>query len=297
LTNNSAWDTKPAWSPDGNSIAFTSDREGNSDIYLMDSDGSNQRRVVESANVFDEDGYSYEYSSEAAWSPDGSMIVFAAGRTYIESSVSNLHMLDLSTGIIHQFTDGPYSGIFPAADTDRFPSWSPAGDKIVYVSHKPNSGIIVKDSNSGIEDPGTIVLQPQYPVSVEWSPQGNYFVLCAGGPSTDIYLVQVDNHTGIPMDEPYWLTYGLYPTWSPHGNEIAFTYDRDIWAIAEVLEPCTLKGDINRDGVTNIIDLALLCGEWLEDVGFGKWEDINKDKEVNSLDYSIVADEWMQEEW
>jgi TolB protein len=45
LTNAPGRDTQPTWSPDGQFIAFTSDRDGNSEIYLMAADGSNPRNI------------------------------------------------------------------------------------------------------------------------------------------------------------------------------------------------------------------------------------------------------------
>jgi Tol biopolymer transport system component len=36
----------PAWSPDGNEIAFTSSRDGNLEIYIMNADGSNPRNLT-----------------------------------------------------------------------------------------------------------------------------------------------------------------------------------------------------------------------------------------------------------
>jgi TolB protein len=58
LTDNPAWDGKPAWSPDGTKIAFVSDRDGNGDIYVMNADGSNVIRLTN-------EGYNFEPS----WSP------------------------------------------------------------------------------------------------------------------------------------------------------------------------------------------------------------------------------------
>jgi Tol biopolymer transport system component len=41
-------DENPAWSPNGQAIAFTSDRDGNSEIYVMNADGSGEQNVSES---------------------------------------------------------------------------------------------------------------------------------------------------------------------------------------------------------------------------------------------------------
>lgn len=46
LTSDPADDLLPAWSPDGRSIAFVSTRNGNPEIYIMDADGQNQRRLT-----------------------------------------------------------------------------------------------------------------------------------------------------------------------------------------------------------------------------------------------------------
>ena len=46
LTNHAWYDDSPAWSPDGKGIAFASDRDGNWEIYLMNTDGSNPQRLT-----------------------------------------------------------------------------------------------------------------------------------------------------------------------------------------------------------------------------------------------------------
>src|SRR6185503_1228170 len=60
LTNNSAYDGEPAWSPDGTKIAFTSARDDNSNIYVMNADGSEQMRLTHAAGN----------NGDANWSPD-----------------------------------------------------------------------------------------------------------------------------------------------------------------------------------------------------------------------------------
>jgi Tol biopolymer transport system component len=59
-----------SWSPDGSRIAFTSNRDGNSEIYLMNPDGSNMVRLTDNPAS----------DKEPAWSPDGSMIAFSSDR-------------------------------------------------------------------------------------------------------------------------------------------------------------------------------------------------------------------------
>ncbi len=62
LTSGGAFDFQPRYSPDGSSIAFTSDRDGAQNIWLMDPDGGNLRQVTEEG--------SREVNSPS-WSPDG----------------------------------------------------------------------------------------------------------------------------------------------------------------------------------------------------------------------------------
>jgi TolB protein len=66
LTDNLLGNYFPSWSPDGKRIAFTSERDGNSEIYIMNADGSGQIRLT---NNKASDGM-------PTWSPDGKRIVF-----------------------------------------------------------------------------------------------------------------------------------------------------------------------------------------------------------------------------
>jgi len=53
LTNDSAEDKEPRWSPDGNKIAFVSDRSGKYQIFVMDKDGSNVKQVTDIKDKID----------------------------------------------------------------------------------------------------------------------------------------------------------------------------------------------------------------------------------------------------
>ena len=61
----------PAWSPDGKRIAFTSNRDGNYEIYVMNADGTGLRNVTQHPG---QDNY-------AAWSPDGKHLAFLSNRS------------------------------------------------------------------------------------------------------------------------------------------------------------------------------------------------------------------------
>lgn len=66
LTSGMAYDMQPRWSPDGKRIAYTSDRGGTENAWLMNADGTGARPVTQEADRF---------SNSPAWSPDGRWIV------------------------------------------------------------------------------------------------------------------------------------------------------------------------------------------------------------------------------
>src|SRR5215211_848524 len=64
-----AYDSAPAWSPDGEQIAFESDQDGDMEIYVMNVDGSDVRQMTD--NTIHDEG--------PVWSPDGKRITFTSG--------------------------------------------------------------------------------------------------------------------------------------------------------------------------------------------------------------------------
>jgi Tol biopolymer transport system component len=80
-TNNGVFDGTHKWSPDGTKIAFTrvigdADRDGNFDIYVMNADGSNPRRLTTDPASHDND---------PSWSPDGTKIAFLCDKGAMKS--------------------------------------------------------------------------------------------------------------------------------------------------------------------------------------------------------------------
>ncbi len=66
LTTGPAYDTQPRFSPDGKTVAFTSDRSGIENIWLVDADGKNPRALTEEKDM---------YVRTPAWTPDGTYVL------------------------------------------------------------------------------------------------------------------------------------------------------------------------------------------------------------------------------
>jgi Tol biopolymer transport system component len=69
LVTSLGWDTRAGWSPDGRRIAFSSERDGDEEIYVVNTDGSGERKLTDLPGVD---------ATNAAWSPDGTQISFVA---------------------------------------------------------------------------------------------------------------------------------------------------------------------------------------------------------------------------
>jgi len=117
-----AGDYGPAWRPGAAQIAFTSWREGQKDLYLVNADGSGLLRLT--ADAADEE--------EPAWHPDGQRIVFVR---WLEHD-ADLWELDLASGAITRLTRDPYP--------DRAPSYAPDGT-LFWTRYVPGEPFEVHD--------------------------------------------------------------------------------------------------------------------------------------------------------
>jgi TolB protein len=116
ITNSPTNDYQPAWSPDGQTIAFVSERDDNHHIYLMDSDGKNQRRLTKSNMT----------EIEPAWSPDGAMIAFVSSEGMLSS---NIYVVNVDGTDLHPLTN-------ETVGYNENPVWSPDGTLIAFWSDR-----------------------------------------------------------------------------------------------------------------------------------------------------------------
>ena len=115
LTDNDLWDLYPVWSPEGKQIAFLSWRGESLDIYLMDSDGSNQQLLYDS-------GY---HDADIDW----------VGDTIVFTQQSQIWKMKSDGSLAAPITDHPRTGEWGQANLpfgDYDPRLSPDGKRVLF---------------------------------------------------------------------------------------------------------------------------------------------------------------------
>ncbi len=186
LTEDSpANNTQPAFSPNGEQVAFRSEREPKG-IYIIGASGDNLRRVA-------------DFGFHPSWSPDGKEIVvgtFGLAAPNVRTGLNNaLLIVNVETGAKRELLK---------ADA-TFPAWSPNGTRIAYWYNPDGLGRrdIATVSASGGEP---VVVTKDFAVSnwnPVWSPDGKYlyFVSDKGG-NLNFWRVSIDETTGEVLSAP-----------------------------------------------------------------------------------------------
>jgi Tol biopolymer transport system component len=121
LTGGNADDCWGDWSLDAASIVFSSNRDGNYELYIMNADGSNVRRLTHTPDLNE---------TFPDWSPDGTQILFFSYPT--RGQRQDIYVMDMDGTNIHQLTDSPRI-------VDEDPIWSPDGTQIVFQSDRDSN--------------------------------------------------------------------------------------------------------------------------------------------------------------
>jgi Tol biopolymer transport system component len=189
----------------GGLIAFYSDRDGNPEIYIMNSDGSDQHRLT----------FSPFEDSSPDWSRDGSQIAFISDRD--DPQAGNCFP-DCMYQIYVINADG--SGEHKLVDTESralHPDWHPDGTKLSFDTEFNLEGdiYVVNADGSG---PQRLIEDGFW---ADWSPDGSQLVFASKRDgNVEIYVADADGSNQRRLTENRQLDY--FPAWSPDGRRIAF---------------------------------------------------------------------------
>ncbi len=153
---------RPSWSPDGNSLAFGSDATGNLDIYTVPVEGGAPQRLTTNTGI----------DKDPAWSPNGAQIAYAS-----DQNSPTVRKFPGTTEIFLINADGTGSitELTNAGGNSFWPSWSPDGKQIVFVSDRSGDSDLYVMSAQGdgqdlitYDDQGAEDRAPSYSTDGLW---------------------------------------------------------------------------------------------------------------------------------
>lgn len=214
--NEDVIDEQPSFSADGQSIVltghpdFTNDKTPSEELYLVNADGTNRRRLT--ATTTDE--------SQGSISPDGTRILFTS---FVNPGYPELHVMAI---------DGSGRTVLLAGDSNgnfSDPKWSPDGTRIAFTRNDKEADVCVMTVQTATVscltgDTGDLAYQP------DWSPDGSKLAFVMDPfvikgqkveSNPEIWVMNADGGgrtrlTNSPLSESQ-------PAWAPDGSKIAFT--------------------------------------------------------------------------
>jgi TolB protein len=180
----------PRFSNDGNKIAFSIIRGGNTDVYVMDLRSRQITRLTNDPGI----------DTSPSFSPDGSQIVFTSDR----SGSARLYVMRADGSGQRPISRG--GGIYTA------PSWSPTGNLIAFTKQgggRFSTGVMNADGS------GERILSSSYfEEGPNWAPNGRYVMFARQTPGGDTRLWTVDL-SGRVVSQAGYNGRGTDPAWSP----------------------------------------------------------------------------------
>lgn len=188
------------WTPGTERIAFNSERDGNSEIYIMDAFGGGLKRLTDDP----------AYDAWPAWSPDGAQIAFMSDR----SGNPDIYVMDADGGNLRQLTTH--------SANDIWPEWSPDGTRIAFPSRRDGNFeiYVINADGSNLQRLTNTASVEDFPA---WSPDGKQIVFSRSEGNDGTYVMDADG-----SGERKLLDFRIFePCWSPDGGRIVFGSDHE----------------------------------------------------------------------
>ncbi len=200
----------PAWHPDGQTIGFLYEN----DYWMTDLNGSNRRNLTRGRIKF--------LGGAPAWSPTGTKITYSAW----DVASSDIFVMDADGRNSENLTQDQHHSLEP--------SWSPYGNRIIFRTWKglnppfgDETNLFVIDANGG--NRRNLTMNPRGKnASPSWSPDGKKIAYKASPkpglwfPPHHIYVMNADGTNQVMLTEAGRWVYEWHPTWSPDSKKIAF---------------------------------------------------------------------------
>jgi TolB protein len=166
----------PAFSPDGKQIAFTATAEGASaqDIYIMNADGSNSRRITTHPDI----------DTTPTWSPSGTQIAFVSDRT----GKPQIYLMNVDGSGVRRLP-------IPDAEADH-PTWAPAPFNEIAYYARTGSGYDIKIHELATGQTRQITFSEGSNESPSYSPSGRHlaFTSSRGSGLYQVYTIGRDGN-------------------------------------------------------------------------------------------------------
>lgn len=194
----------------GGRIVFASNRDGQTQIYLMNADGSGQIKLTGGDGNDD----------NPRWSPNSTAILFQSDRDHPDTGYNDIYLMNaVGTGLARLTTE---------PNDDSSAAWSPDGNRIVFQSLRNGTFYQIYSMNADGTNQHNLSNSTGNDLQPSWSPDGSKIAFASErGGSASIYVMSADGSQQTRLtwgDAPFR---DEQPVWSPDGTKLAFTSTRD----------------------------------------------------------------------